>query len=198
MESTSLSLLQQARANSPEAWERLVRLYGPLVEYWCRKWGAQDADVEDIRQEVFQGAAIALPTFRRDRPGDTFRGWLRVIARRRFIDFCRRQKRAVEATGGSNAYLKLLEVPEAEDDPEDDDPPDQLKQLRRRAVELIRGHFKAKTWQAFCRCVIDERSPDVVATELDMTPFAVRQAKSRVLRRLRGEMGDLVDNPRLE
>lgn len=192
MESTSLSLLQQARANSPEAWERLICLYGPLVETWCTRWGGQAADVEDIRQEIFRAVALALPTFRRDRPGDTFRGWLRVVARRKFLDFCRHRSRAAEAKGGSGAYLQLLEVPDREN-PDNADSPEQLSELHRRALNLIRAHFQSKTWEAFWRCTIDGLTPMTVGAELDMTSLAVRQAKSRVLRRLRKDLGELLE-----
>ena len=36
---TSRSLLERARNNQPEAWQRLVLLYDPLVRYWCRRGG---------------------------------------------------------------------------------------------------------------------------------------------------------------
>jgi RNA polymerase sigma-70 factor (ECF subfamily) len=78
---TPLTLLERVRANDPEAWARLVALYRPLVLSWCTRAGVHAADAEDVAQEVFLAAAHALDHFRRDRPGDTFRGWLRVITR---------------------------------------------------------------------------------------------------------------------
>ncbi|MGE3805444.1 MAG: RNA polymerase sigma factor [Gemmataceae bacterium] len=187
-----MSLLQRARHQLPEAWERLLFLYGPLVEYWCRRWGAQDADVEDLRQEVFRSVASALPDFRRDRPGDTFRGWLRVITHRKFLDFCRRQQRTAEARGGSSAYWHLLQVPEQNEPPAGDDAPEQQVHLHQRALELVRGQFEPKTWQAFWRTAVDGHAPNEVGADLGMTAVAVRKAKSRVLRRLREEMGELL------
>src|SRR5262249_14847420 len=75
----SLTLLQRARARQPAAWERLVALYAPLVLHWCRRAGLGDADAADVFQEVFRSVSEHLNEFRRDRPGDTFRGWLRTI-----------------------------------------------------------------------------------------------------------------------
>lgn len=193
MDSTSISLLRMAREQSPEAWNRLMALYGPLVEFWCRRWGAQESDVEDIRQEVFRAVAGALGKFRRDRPGDTFRGWLRVISRRKFLDFCRRQQNLQEGRGGSSAYWHLLQVPDPEKDTSADDPPDEVARLHRRALDMVRSQFEKKTWDAFWRCAMESESPKEVAAALGMTPVAVRQAKSRVLRRLRDEMGDLLE-----
>ncbi|MGZ0169074.1 MAG: hypothetical protein ACKVHE_05935 [Planctomycetales bacterium] len=33
---TSLSLLARVKCNDSDAWQRLVNLYSPLVDYWCR------------------------------------------------------------------------------------------------------------------------------------------------------------------
>ena len=52
----------------------------------------------------------------------------------------------------------------------------------------IRGDFEEKTWSAFQLTVIEGRPTAEVAAELDLSPESVRQARSRVLRRLREEM----------
>ena len=50
--STSSSLLERARAKDPQAWERLCRVYGPVVYHWARNAGLQDQDAADIGQKV--------------------------------------------------------------------------------------------------------------------------------------------------
>lgn len=192
-DSTSLSLLQRVRANDQEAWNRLLFLYTPLVHYWLNSWGVHGSDADDLRQEVFQAAAAYLRSFRRDRPGDTFRGWLRTITRRKFVDYCRRRQAEPKAAGGSEAQLRLLEV----SDPaavEGDDPPEQVHSLYHRGLELVRSQFEDRTWQLFWRCVVEGHSPSEISRELGITPAAVRQAKSRVLRRLKEELHDLLGN----
>jgi RNA polymerase sigma-70 factor (ECF subfamily) len=59
-----------------------------------------------------------------------------------------------------------------------------------RALELIRGEFHERTWQAFWRTVVEGKAANDVAAELDMQPGAVRVSKSRVLCRLRRELGE--------
>ena len=184
---TPQSLLQRAVGDDQEAWGRLVYLYSPMVQHWCQRWGLQPADAEDVRQEVFQSVARTLKNFHRDRPGDTFRGWLQTITRNKLIDHIRRQERTPEALGGSGSFrVEAYEPPE-------DDPPEQLSALHHRGLELVRGEFEEKTWQAFWRCAVDGEQATDVAQAMGMTPAAVRKAKSRVLRRLREELGDVLD-----
>jgi RNA polymerase sigma-70 factor (ECF subfamily) len=189
---TPLSLLERARANDAEAWRRLVQVYRPLVLYWCARGRVPPADTEDVAQAVFAEGAADLAGFRRDRPGDTFRGWLRVVTRNQILLHFRLNRGRPQAEGGSDAWQNLqsladpLAVPDEGEEAE-------VGQLYRRAVEQVRGEFQERTWQAFWLTVIDGRSPAALAEDLGMTPAAIRQAKSRVLRRLKQEMGELLD-----
>jgi RNA polymerase sigma-70 factor (ECF subfamily) len=188
---TSLSLLQRARANDADAWQRLVRLYHPLVVSWCGRGGVPVADLEDIAQEVFTATVAGLAGFRRDRPGDTFRGWLRIVTRHQVALYFRRTGHSPKAEGGSDALRDLQALP----DPFAGSPEEEAAEagaLYRRALEQVRSEFEPRTWQAFWQTIVEGRSTAAVAAELDVTPAAIRQAKSRVLRRLKEEVGDVL------
>jgi RNA polymerase sigma-70 factor (ECF subfamily) len=78
-------------------------------------------------------------------------------------------------------------------EPSEDLPHDDAdRQLFRRALEQIRSEFNERTWQAFWRVAIDGLVPKEAAEELGMRPGTVRVAKSRVLHRLRQELGELL------
>ena len=191
-EVTPLSLLERARANDPDAWRRLVELYRPLVLYWCNRCGLRAEDAEDVAQEVFAAASSGLGRFRRDRPGDTFRGWLRGIARNQALLHFRKNHGRPLAEGGTDAQTRLEDVA----DPlaaEDEGEAAQVGQLYRRALEQVRAEFEEQTWRAFWLTVIEGRSPAALTTELGMTAANIRQAKSRVLRRLKREVGDVLE-----
>jgi RNA polymerase sigma-70 factor, ECF subfamily len=190
---TSLTMLERARAKDPAAWQRMVSLYQPLVRHWCARAGLGAEDNEDATQEVFVSASVNLPGFRRDRPGDTFRGWLRVITRNAILAHFRRHKGRPAAEGGSEALQRLQAVA---DQPgvEEEDEADQLDALHRRALELVRPAFEEKTWQAFYLSVVEGRASAAVAAELGMTPANIRQARSRVLRRLKQELGEVAED----
>jgi RNA polymerase sigma-70 factor (ECF subfamily) len=151
---TSLSLLERVRSNDPDAWRRLIDLYRPLVLFWCTRGGVAIDDVEDVTQSVFAAAATSLGGFRRDRPSDTFRGWLRVVTRNQVSLHFRRNRDRVRAVGGSRAWQDLESVA----DPlavAGEDEQAEVDQLHRRAVEQVRGEFEERTWQAFWMTAIE-------------------------------------------
>jgi RNA polymerase sigma-70 factor, ECF subfamily len=187
---TSISLLQRVRGRDQEAWRRLFYLYHPLVLYWCSRWGVLRDNADDVAQEVFQMVAGSLDAFRRDRPVDTFRGWLRGVTFNVLRMHLRRVRRDLPAVGGSDVQERLQQISAPPID--DDDPADQIGELHRRGIELVRNEFEERTWQMFWLTVIEGRSPAAVAVEMEVTPAAVRKAKSRVLHRLKEEVGDLL------
>jgi RNA polymerase sigma-70 factor (ECF subfamily) len=186
-------LLTKVKARDQEAWTRLVRLYGPLVDFWICRAKLQPADARDVFQEVFKAVAGGIGSFRKDRPSDRFRGWLHTIVRNKLADHFRRQGTQPAAAGGSEAYQRLQEIEGRGTAAEDRDELDALQQLRLRALELIRCEFEERTWQAFWRVVAGGETTKDVAGDLGVTSSAVRLSKSRVLRRLREEMEGLED-----
>ncbi len=190
--STSTSLLEGVRANHPEAWRRLVRIYGPLVYRWSRKAGLQGADSRDVTQEVFGAVANRIESFRKERPGDSFRGWLWGITRNKVADHFRGLKSNPQARGGSQALALFAEMPDLPIDEPQADHNTQLA-LKLRAIEQIRAGFEQHTWKAFWRLSVDAQPAAEVASELGMSVKAVYQAKYRVLRRVRDELPDLLD-----
>ena len=186
--------MARARECDSIAWDRLVDLYAPLVLYWCRRGSLRDEDSADVFQEVFQAVAAHLGGFRKERSGDTFRGWLRTITRNKIHDFYQKQRREPAGVGGTVTQQRLAAIPSpAVDEDADSDELGTGGQLVRRALEQIRPHFEERTWQAFWRTGVDEQPAGEVATELGMSPGAVRVAKSRVLQRLREELGELIE-----
>lgn len=193
MGSISGSLLEGLKSQSDEAWRCFADLYGPEIDRWCHIAGLQSADRADVRQDVLAAVARNIENFRRDNPGDSFRGWLWVITRSKLQDHWRRQKGRPEAVGGSTFHERLEELAEQEDASASHAGSGTADGVFRRAVELIRNEVEERTWQAFWRTAIDERPAAEVATELGMTEGGVYTARSRVLKRLRERMGGLLD-----
>lgn len=192
---TSTSLLDRIRCLDGDAWGRFVMLYGPLVYDACRRFRVQPADADDIVQEVLQSVSRAIGGFKKEQPGDTFRGWLYRIVQNKVRDHFRRGTRQPVSVGGSDFELAIEQIPvDLSDDSVSSvsgvDP------ALTRALELIRLEFQDQTWTAFWRLTVEGHSAAEVAVDLGMKTNNVRQAKFRVIQRLRAEFGDLIELPR--
>jgi len=180
------------RERDPQAWEKLTELYGPLVYHWCRRYGCADDGAADVFQDVFAAVATGIDRFEHDPARGTFRGWLRTITLNKLRDYQRKSAGEARATGGTEAQRRMAAVVDpASDDGEADRA--QLSGLFRRGLEQVRGEFEPRTWQAFWRTAVEEEPTSDVAADLGITSNGVRQARSRVLRRLRQQLGDAAE-----
>jgi len=187
MSVTSATLLQRLRDRSDgEAWDRLVRLYTPLIRGWLKRHLPQSADEDDLAQQVLTVVVEKLPTFEHNgRPG-AFRAWLRGICVNRLRMFWRTRP---DPGPDPEAALRQLEDPNSDLSRRWDREHDE--HVARKLLDAIEHDFQPATWQAFSRVVLDGAEPEAVAAELGLGLSSVYAAKSRVLRRLRDEMAGL-------
>lgn len=186
---TSLSLIQQVQSESAEAWERLSYIYSPLVYGWVRRSGIQEADAADIVQNVFTQVARAIGRFEHKK----FRGWLMTITKNEIRLWFRNRKREVaQAAGGTAAMLQMNGTPDFDESAVDglEESESEAQAVVRRAAETIKDDYQPHTWQAFWRSTVEGHDGAAIAEDLGMTPKAVRQAKFRVLTRLREMLSD--------
>jgi RNA polymerase sigma-70 factor, ECF subfamily len=109
--SISSTLLESVKARKPDAWRRLVDLYGQVVYRWCRKSGLKAEDAADVVQEVFTAVAQHVTDFQRQQPGGSFTGWLSTITRNKICDHFRRLEGRAQAQGGTRAQERMMEIP---------------------------------------------------------------------------------------
>lgn len=191
---TSLSLLSRVRAAEPAAWERLTRLYGPVVYRWARQAGLQPQDASDVMQDVFHSVTTNIGRFEHQANGGGFRGWLWTIARNKIRDHYRHLKGRAQATGGTAALDQIHQLPDTPPTMTSESGSIEISSLRRRAMELVRGDFEERTWQAFWRSAVEGDTPADIAADMGISVWAVYKARSRVLSRLRQELDGLHDS----
>ena len=183
MANTSVSLLERLRQQpESEDWERLVRLYTPLLLYWARRLGLQEPDAADLVQDVLVVLMHKLPEFRYQ-PGKSFRGWLRTVLMNKWRDRPHR---------GPPAPLESGDHPEAPEDEALEEREYRLFVLG-QALRLMATDFEPATWQACGETAVMGRPAAEVADELKITVNAVYLAKSRVLARLRQDLAGLLE-----
>jgi RNA polymerase sigma-70 factor (ECF subfamily) len=164
------------------------------VYVWCLQAGFQAADAADVVQDIFRTVLVSIDRLRHGGPGDSFRGWLRMVTRSRVRDALRRNGRQAGGEGGSEAQNRLLGVAEAlsESSTQEEDEFDR-RVLMRRATDLTLARCGEVTRQAFIRVVVGEEAVEDVARDLGLTPNAVYVAKSRILRKIRETFELLID-----
>jgi RNA polymerase sigma-70 factor (ECF subfamily) len=191
---TSATLLGQVGLSPSDevAWARFVGLYGSRIRGWCRCWGLQEADSEDVTQDVLLRLAQKLGAFHYD-PSRSFRGWLKTVTRNALADFLADRRRECSGSG-DDRVLKQLQSIQARDD--------LIEHLKEQfdaeivavACSRARVRVEPQTWEAFRLTAYEGCSGDEVAARLGITRATVFKAKSRVLGILREEIKQL-DEP---
>lgn len=192
MSPTSLSLLDRLRAARPESpdWGRLQGVYLPLIRRWLGLVPGLGDDADDLAQEILAVVCREVPRFDRRREG-SFRAWLRLVT----INVARngrrqRRRRPIVGLDPVEGFLDRLTDPAGDLAREWDREHD--KHVVDRLMAAVEGDFSPATWRAFRRFGVDGEPAAQVASDLGMSENAVILAKSRVLRRLREEAGELL------
>jgi RNA polymerase sigma-70 factor (ECF subfamily) len=190
MNPTSISLLDRLRTARPEAsdWNRLQEVYLPLIRRWLGRVPGLGAEVDDLAQEVFIVVVRQIPRFDRKQEG-SFRAWLRQVVVNRVRTYRRRRRPAV-GLDPADGFLDRLADPDGDLargwDREHD------KHVTQKLLAIVRPDFSPATWESFRRFALDGLPAAEVAAGLGMTENAVIRAKSRILKRLREEAGELL------
>jgi RNA polymerase sigma-70 factor (ECF subfamily) len=185
MFTTSLTLIGRLREpRDAKAWAQFVALYAPLLRSWVRPLCGQDADADDVIQEVLVVVVRRLPEFAHSRRMGAFRTWLKAVAANKLGDYLRADAR--RPAGSSSLVLAQLEDPDSALSREWDR--QHARHLAHALLQRIQHEFEPATWDAFHRVAMLGEPTASVAAALGKTANAVMIARSRVLTRLREEL----------
>ena len=195
MSETSLSLLQNLRDASDElAWDRMHRIYTPLLKAWLRKYNVQDSDVQDLSQDVLLAISREIAVFEHNGRTGAFRAWVRGIMVNRLRTYWRARPRRTVGSDDSEFEYRLAQL---------DDPASDLSQVWNREhdqhvlralLKLVESEFEPQTWQAFQMVTFDGLEGKAAGEKLGISRNAVFVAKSRVLSRLRQVASGMIDS----
>jgi RNA polymerase sigma-70 factor (ECF subfamily) len=187
---TSSTLLGRLRDPADAAaWPEFVDRYGPRIYGWCQKWRLQEADAQDVTQEVLIKLVQLLRTFPYDRKR-SFRGWLYTVTHNLLCDMAKDRKRAGRGTGGGGADAALADIEAREDlvrhlEEEFD------RELLQLAMQRVQLRVKPDTWRAFYLFAVEGLSSDGVARQLGLKVGTVIVYHGRVKQMLRQEIDKL-------
>jgi RNA polymerase sigma-70 factor (ECF subfamily) len=182
---TSPTLLGRLR-NSPHdqaAWAEFVDRYGVVVYRWCRKWGLQDVDAEDVTQNVMLDLGRQMRQFEYRSDG-RFRAWLRTVAHRAWCDFLAARQRQTPGSGDTAIGVMLASVPAGQELLDHLDAECEREMLA-VAMTVVRLRVEPQTWEAFQLTAIEGVSGADAAQRLRLSVASVYQAKSRIQKLLK-------------
>lgn len=187
---TSTSLLRRLRQEPANevAWRTFVDRYGGLLRGWCRKWGLQEADADDVTQNVMLELSRQMRAFEYD-PQQSFRGWLRTITHRSWARFIEARKKHAHSRPAPE--LESLLTPTARDDFLSHLEAESQRELVERAKEVVSLRVQPRTWQAFLLMTDHHLPAAEVGRRLGMKEATVYVARSKVQRMLRDEVSRL-------
>ena len=173
--SDDLELLAAWRAGDAAAGEALFeRHFDSLCRFFRAKLGD---DVQDLIQQTFLGCLEGREQIR----GDSFRGYLFGIARRRLFDHLRAAYRADLATLGSQSLAHLGTSPSTH-----------AGRLERQALLLAAMAQLPLDFQITLELHYwEEMSGAEIATALDISENTVRSRLARAREQLREQLGKL-------
>src|SRR5262245_11171836 len=185
---TLLARLRQDPTDQP-AWDVFVERYGRHIYRWCRQWKLQDADAEDVTQDILVKLARKLRAFTYD-PSRSFRGWLKTLAHHAWRDFVDSPRRARFAADDSQSREQLGTLEAREDliqKLEEAFDHELLEAAKVRARLRVAPH----TWEAFRLVALEGLPVAEVAATVHMQVAMVYVAKSKVQKVLQEEIRKL-------
>ena len=195
---TRASLLLQLGEKSEDAWAEFLSVYERALFRFCCSKGLQEADCEDVLQDVLTAVMNKVSSWDPDRTKGKFRGWLFRVARNVAVDVIDRKAKKVMASGDTKVARMLAEVPDA-DANEMTFEMEYQRALFDWASQQVKSEVKEVTWLSFCKTAVDGEKAEEVASQLGIPVGSVYTAKCRVVARIRSKIADMDDGiePRL-
>ena len=188
---TRITLLAQLRQDpsSQAGWDEFVERYGRHIYRWCRQWKLQDADAEDVTQDILVKLTQNLRAFAYD-PSRSFRGWLKTVAHNAWRDFHDSRRRLHQAGRGLRVQELILTVEAREDLAQKLEEAFDLELLEAAKVR-VRLRVAPHTWEAFRLMALEGLPVAEVAARVHLQVAMVYVAKSKVQKMLQEEIGRL-------
>lgn len=174
-----------------DAWDEFTQLYRPVIYRLARGRGLQDADADDLSQQVLLSIARSIGDWQ-PQPGARFRHWLSRVAKNAILNALMRHQ-ASRGVGGSAFLSTMNNVLHPGDDLQTEIELEHQRQLYRRAAEIVRQSVQEDTWLAFVYTVVDGEETASVAARLGKTIGTVHAARSRLMRRLQAVVQQLME-----
>lgn len=188
-------IIQIKDPRNRDAWGKFIDLYRPVIHRIAVARGMQDADAQDLTQQVLIAVASSIGRWEKSSETTRFRHWLRRVARNAIVNAVSR--RPPDQAAGASSFEDLLnDLPERADNQNDHETDSLIeleyrRELYLRAAAYVRTDVDPVTWRAFEMTVIGGMSNADAATELGKSIGTIYAARSRVMKRLRAAVAEI-------
>ena len=188
---TSPSLLLRIRdPKDTDAWDEFLDIYTPVVRTYSFQRSLQEADVNDVVQDVMSSVVKSIRAFDYDPAKGRFRAWFGTLTANRIKTFINRKSRNAETLGESDSPKPI----ENYSDPDTDWIAIFSDQIYQTACSRVRPSFEDTTWECFEATWLRNEAAADVAVTLGVPVHCVYVNKSRVLKRLEDEVKVLAED----
>ena len=173
---TSKTLLDRIAAGDEISWDEFYERYSGIVRALAAFKGLDDAEADDICQQVMLQFFKQSKTFRFDPDVARFRTYFGLIVKTRIADHFRKK-----------TERPIGEIPEAPAEDQTDEPflNEWRKMILKEAERELKNRVAPETFQAYELYAVQNRPVEKVAAFLNCSVNQVYQAKKRCFAMLR-------------
>jgi RNA polymerase sigma-70 factor (ECF subfamily) len=171
------------------AWREFLEIYRPVIYRTVLSRGLQEADADDVVQQILMAIVGAVGRWERSGHAGSFRAWLFTITRNLLINYVARRRQ--QGVGGTS-FAEWIEQ-----EPDDDVASHQQVEREYRAevfrwaAAQVKSEFQVTTWEAFWRTAVGGEPIAEVARSLGLSVGSVYAARSRVMARLKQKVSQV-------
>jgi RNA polymerase sigma factor (sigma-70 family) len=194
LQPTRDSLLSRLKDwNNQDSWQVFFNTYWKLIYSVARKAGLDDAEAQDAVQETILSVAKEMADFKYDKSKGSFKGWLKVITKRRVADILRKRYRQ-HAAGQMNFDDTGVEAEIALQANSNFDQLDHAweeewqTRVMEAALERIKRSCPPQQFQMFELLCLERHPIANIAKTLNVSRIAVHVAAHRVKKLLKAEV----------
>jgi RNA polymerase sigma-70 factor, ECF subfamily len=187
METTRPSLLIRVRNRQDQtAWYEFDSIYRPMLIRFGLARGLNATEAEEVAQQCLAAITQHIESFEYDPTKGRFKGWLRTMVHNRMKNLLRDRH---EGQADSQDFKRTQQREEA---------PDELfdriwrQEHLKHCLRLIQKEVEPSSFKAFVAHVIDEQPVEKICGEFKMTANQVHAIKSRMLKRIRQRMLEIL------
>ncbi len=171
------------------SWAEFLQIYQPVVFRMAKRRGLQEADADDVVQQVFISISRSIDRWEAAEGAPPFRAWLTTVARNAVTKALTRRPHDL-ATGSTSVAELLNAQPDASELTAEMNS-EARREIVLRAAEQIRPEYSAEIWDVFWKTSINGEPIAQVAASTGRSTGAIYVARHRIISRLKEKVSEV-------